>query len=439
MFAEFDPEPMAAASVAQVHAARLRSGEQVVVKVQRPGVTSAVERDLDIIERLAARLESTTRWGRSIGLTTLADGFASAIREELDFTVEADNLTAVTAGRSGRGQPSVLVPTPHRRWSTRRLLVMERLPGRPLTSGADDGTTAQAQRRAASLVDELLGQIMVAGVFHADPHPGNVLILDDGSLGLVDFGSVGRIDGTLRASLGRLMLALDHDDSTAARDALLEVLARPDELDEHRLQQELGQFMARHTGPTGRPRVSMFSDLLRLVARHRLAIPPELAAVFRVFVTLDGTLQRLAPGFDLIAQTRSFAREQANRQAVRALGGRGIINEIATQLPTVRQLPRRVHGVLGAVEEGRLRVNVRLFADARDRRYAAGLLHQVVLTILCATAGVMGVLLLGTTGGPTVTSEVSLHHLLGYHLLAVSAILALRAMVPIFRQQRTDP
>jgi ubiquinone biosynthesis protein len=435
VFAEFDREPLAAASIAQVHAARLPSGEDVVVKIQRPGIGAVVERDLDIVARLARRMELTTRWGRALRAGDLARGFADAVREELDFRIEAANMAAVVAA-SARRRDGVVFPTPHEPLCTGRLLVMQRLDGVPLSIAGPviDARGLDRHALARSLLECLLRQIMVDGVFHADPHPGNVLVLSDGRLGLLDFGSVGRLDQGLRQALQRLLLAVDRGDTLAVSDALLEVVVRPDEVDEQRLERVLGQFMARHLGPGTAPSVRMFTDLFGIVSAHGLSIPPEVAAVFRALATLEGALAHLAPGFDLVSQARSFARRQFAAELDAAVLQREVTQELTTLLPMLRRLPRRVERITSAVEHGRLSVNVRLFADERDRRYATGLVHQILLTVLGATTGIMAVMLLGVGGGPTVMPTVSLYQLLGYSLLIISSILALRVLVTIFRR-----
>lgn len=424
-FAELDRTPIAAASVAQVYRARLHTGEDVVVKVQRPGIRTTVERDLDIVARLAARLERDTAWARAIGVRDLAAGFAQAIREELDFTVEAGNMTAIA------GSDAVVVPRPHRALCTDRVVVMERLAGDSLTSAT---ITRDRAELARTLLEFMLRQVLFDGVFHADPHPGNILLLADGRLGLLDFGSVGRLDGALRQAFQRFLLAVDHADPLAATDALLEIVYRPDALDEQRLERALGQFMARHLSAGARPGAAMFADLFRIVTEHGMSIPPEVAAVFRALGTLEGTIGQLAPDFDLVAEARQFAGQaavSADPESVRRIAA----EELASLLPMLRRLPRRLERITDAVERGRLGINVRLFADERDRRHVTGMLHQVLLTILGATAGLMAAVLLHTTGGPEIGESLTLFQAFGYSLLVVAVVLVLRILALIFRRE----
>jgi ubiquinone biosynthesis protein len=334
-----------------VHGATLTGGERVVVKVCRPGVRTVVDRDLDIVQRLAVRLQRGTSWGRAVGAVTLAHGFADALREELDLRIEARNMTAVAAAAAQRGPgagPRVRVPAPHQPLSGEQVLVMDYLDGRPLASVSDprpDGVPPKTRAAlASSLLDSLLRQVLLDGTFHADPHPGNVLLLTDGTLGLLDFGSVGRIDAGLRAALQRLLLALDRGDPAALADALLDVVERPEDLDEARLERTLGRFAARHMAPGITPDVRMFTDLFRIVAEHGLAIPPEIAAVFRALATMEGTLTQLAPGFDIVAEARRFASGQLAERLGPDELRRTALDELTSLLPMLRRRPQRDPG-----------------------------------------------------------------------------------------------
>jgi ubiquinone biosynthesis protein len=418
-FAEIDHEPLASASIAQVHTARLRTGERVVVKVRRPDISGLVDRDLDIIGRLAGRLELRTAWARTLGVTKLAEGFATALREELDFRIEAQNLAAVCPS------DGVLIPKAFEDLSTRRVLVMERLDGVAISKVRDFGAADRSQL-ARDLLATMLRQIVVDGVFHADPHPGNILFLADGRLGLIDFGSVGRLDSELRASLQRLLLALERRDPVALTDALLEVTARPDELDEQALERAVGSLLARLRGAD----VTMFGDLFRIVARYELSVPPEFAAVFRALSTLEGGLTLLAPGFDIVAEAEQFGRGMISQQAASLKDT--LADEAMSLLPMLRRLPRRLDRITAAAEGGRLGLNVRLLADERERRLINAWLQQIVVTVLAATAGLMAVVLLAIKGGPVMTSAVTLYQFLGYCLLVICSLLALRALAAVF-------
>jgi len=439
-FRSIDREPLASASVAQVHAAVLADGREVVIKVRRPGISTQVERDLDIVDRLARTLERNTAWGGRIGVRTLADGFAAALREELDFRIEARNMAVVAAAAAARGgDPGLDIPVVHRDLTSASILVMERIRGIPL----GDAEAAIAERGldatvlARNLLDSLLREIVIDGTFHADPHPGNVMLLPDGRLTLLDFGSVGRIDAVLREALVRLLLAFSQRDPLAATDALLDLCERPDVLDEDRLERALGQFMARNLTPGIAPEARMFTDLLQIVADYGLSVPPEVAAVFRAAATLEGTLRRIDPGFDVIGEAQGFSREYLRDQLAPAAIRRTLTDELTVLLPMLRRLPRRIDRITAALEDGRMTVNVRPLSDERDRRVIGSMLHLVLLTVLASTVGLMAVIMIGREGGPAMTAAISVFDFIGYMLLAVALILALRVLVVIFRPLRT--
>lgn len=446
VFAELQPEPAAAASIAQVHQARLRRetgpDATVAVKVQRPGIRATVEQDLDILLRLAVRLEKHARWARAIGAVGVARGFAVAIREELDFRVEARNMAAMAATWKaqqrivGRRVP-VMMPAVHEELCTEHVLVIEWLDGVNLRAAGplikDKGLDRAALARA--LLRSMVYQITEGGVFHADPHPGNVLLLTDGRLALLDFGSVGRLDAQQRAALQSLLFAVGRGDPAALRDALLELLTRPDDIDEQQLERALGRFMARHLAGGAAATAEMFTDLFRLASRFELSIPPEVATVLRALGTLEGTLGLLTPRVDIAGEARAYAADHISAQVSPGAVQKTATDELVALLPVLRRLPRRFDRVTGALEEGRLSVNVRQFADERDRRMVTGLVHQFLMTFLGVGSGIIAAMLLGTPGGPKITPTLSLYQFIGYNLLIVAAILALRVLFVILRSR----
>ncbi|WP_199035694.1 ABC1 kinase family protein [Glycomyces salinus] len=437
VFAEFDPEPMAAASVAQVHSAVLHGGEAVVVKIRRPGAAEAIERDLDIIQRLARLIDRRTAWGRSMDVLGLAAGFAAALREEVDFTVEARNLAQVAAAHDRR-RSAVRIPRPHPDLSDDGVLVMERFTGVPLSSAgpvlAERGL--EPGPIAAALLREMLDEIMIDGIFHADPHPGNLLLLEDGKLGLIDYGSVGRLDRELRTSLQAILMAVDRQDGPALADALIGVSTRPDELDQVAFERALGSFMARHLMAGSSPDIRMFTELFRIIAKYRIAIPPELAAVFRALATLEGCLTAIDPRFDLVAHARrageAYAEHHMRPTAVRDM----LTEEAADLLPVLRKLPRRLDRLAAAAEAGRLTANLRLFSRSEDRRTVTAWLHQALLTILAAASGLMSVILIGIDTGPDISEDLGLYPFIGLTLLLIGSVMALRVLADIFTKNK---
>jgi ubiquinone biosynthesis protein len=446
VFAELRPEPAAAASIAQVHKARLRcadgSDAEVAVKVQRPGIRSTVEQDLDILLRLADTLEDRARWARAVGTAGVARGFAAAMREELDFRVEARNMAAVAATwrdqqRAVSGSISVVLPAVHEQLCTEHVLVIEWLDGVNLREAGpliDDRGLDRAELTRA-LLRSMVYQITEGGVFHADPHPGNILLLTDGRLALLDFGSVGRLDSQQRSALLNLLLAVGRGDPAALRDALLELVTRTEEIDEWQLERALGRFAARHLVGTSAPTTEMFTDLFRLASQFELAIPPEIATVLRALATLEGTLSLLTPGIDIAAEARQYAADHVAAALSPAAVPKSVAEEVGALLPVLRRLPRRFDRVTGALEQGRLSLNVRLFADERDRRVVTGLTHQFLLAFLAAASGVVAAILLSTSGGPQISPTLSLLQLIGYNLLIVGGILGLRVLYVILRNR----
>lgn len=433
VFASIDPTPLAAASVGQVHLARLLDGTQVVVKVQRPAARRQIAADLDIIVRLGDRLDRTTAWGRALGVRHLAEGFAASLREELDYTVELENTRAVAAGLQPSDQ--IVVPLVFPDASSPTVLVMEKLPGVPV----DQLTLAPDER--LRLAERVLGcvlrQIVVTGVFHADLHPGNLLIRPDGTVGLIDFGSVGRLDRTARSALGLLLYAIERDDPIAAASSLVELLGRPDELDQRALERAIGELMVRYrTGSAAA--LGVFTALFRLVVQHRFAVPPQVAAAFRAMGALEGTLTRISPGFDLLAAAQAaggtLMRDAFEPAAVRET----LEGQLANLLPILQRLPQRLNRIVEDVEQGRFSIQVRALADRRDRQFITGLAQQLMLTILAAAATIGAIILLISPTGPRLTPTLPLYAFLGYVLLFIAFVLGLRVLVRVFFRASHD-
>lgn len=436
LFASFETTPFAAASVAQVHRATTHDGTRVVVKVQRPGARDQVAVDSDILVRAARTAQSRYAWARAMDVSTLAQGLAASLAEELDYRVEGSNLRILAAAQAGREAPVLPEVLPH--LSGARVLTMTELGGTTL-GRADEAIAALGPERrralARLLLSSLLHGVFVDGVFHADLHPGNILLLDDGGIGLLDLGAVGVLDDETRSLLAALIFAIVSDDNVTATDALLLAFDVPDGTDVAALRRDLGRqctLLRLRTGPD----VDLFSLMVTLVRTHGVAVPGDVAAVFRTLASLDRSLRALDPDTDLLSQTRSLMPEllrgmsAPERIAARA-AGQAVVTAAAA-----RRLPARIEHLSAALTEGRLTVHARSFADGSDRAWLRRQLDDAVAAGLAVAATIAAALLFTATGGPMLTSAIGLYQFLGAILAFGGVVLAFRSVVRLF--VRTD-
>lgn len=314
-FAWFDAEPLAAASIGQVHRARLRSGEDVVVKVQRPGLKAMIAADLQLLRWLAGLLERAMPEVAAMGATDLVDAFERSITSELDFRREAAN-----AGHMARllaGAPEVRVPRVYAEWTRPTLLVLEHVHGRRL-SELDEATRHKAR---ANLVRAFTRQILEHGVFHADPHPGNVLVENDGRLVLLDLGAVDGLDAELRGDIARLVRAVALGRKRALCEAVLALSPNGSavSVDRARLEADLQEILA--SARSRNEGAKVLGQMVAVGRSHRLRMQPQLVALVRALALLDGVVRGLDPARDLVADLRRELMLSVARRARRAFGG----------------------------------------------------------------------------------------------------------------------
>ncbi len=302
----FSSHPIAVASIGQVHQARLRDGRDVVVKVRREGIERKVETDLDIVAglaQLADRLEEFKPYQP----VQLVRQLSAAMLSELDFRNEQQNLTQFR--RMFRHNKTIHIPQPEPRLCTSRMITMERLDGVKLSelNGSGRYDKNRIARRGAQIY---LRMIFEHGFFHADPHPGNILILNDDVIGLLDFGLVGRINESLRNDVQSMLYSMVSDDLQQLMRVIRRVGNCPMDLDEGQLSNDLASFVGRYsTQDMARFETSAaLRDFLSIVRRHKITLPADVSSLIKVLVTLDGTSRALSPEFNLMQIMRPFLR-----------------------------------------------------------------------------------------------------------------------------------
>lgn len=412
-FAEFDRRPLASASLSQVHAARLPDGRQVAVKIQRPGARRQVVEDLEILEDLAELLAE--RWD-TLDLPGLVHELRRTLMSELDFQRESMHLRRMREQLSAH--PEIVVPQPVDEYTSSRVLTMQFISGRKVTElDAASRTDIDGSRLAAVLFQAYLESILVDGMFHADPHPGNVLVTDDGRIALLDLGMVGQLSLDFQEKLLRLLLALSEGSGSEAADAAIR-LGRPTErFDEQRFRGDV-EVLARRLSSQSVGDLQIGSVVLEVTksaSECGIRMPREFLMLGKTLLNLDRIGLCLAPDFDPNAAIRRHAVGIAQGQMVRSLSPSSWLARLLELKELVSALPERLNRVSEALSEGRFRLTV----DAIDEGLLVRGFQKVANRI--ATGLILAALIVGAALIMRVPSD---YQILGYPALAVVLFLA---------------
>jgi ubiquinone biosynthesis protein len=431
VFDGFDWEPLAAASIGQTYAAQLQSGEAVVVKIQRPDIADVMDRDLAALSLVAEVAQQRTSFGQSVRTGEVLDQFARSLLSELDFQREASAMEemAVLVGPSG----DVRVPKLYRDLCTHRLLVQERFEGMTVADAEKSGEW-RADRRllAERLLRSMLDQVLRYGFFHADPHPGNVFILSDGSLGLIDFGAVGRLDSIQQAAIVDMLIAITRHDVALLRESVERVADVSEHVAPERLERALARLLADHVRANGAVDPSVMQDLVAMISAFGVRLPGDVVLLSRALATLDGTLRVMAPGMSLVAAATELMASTESPIDPDTV----VRDAMMSALPQLRRLPDRIDRILMLTGRGDLRI--RSVIDEDSRRILRTLVNRALLVAVGATLLLTSVaLLVPADAGPRVSADVGLFEILGYGGLLAGIVLLLRVVAAVARDGTT--
>ena len=388
-FARFDPEPLAAASLGQVHLAALHDGRAVVVKVQRPDIRPLIAEDFEVLEQIAAALDNHTDVGARVRFGSLVEEFRFTIQQELNYEREAQNLISV--GENLRKFPLLRVPQPVLDYCTRCVLTMDYVPGAKITA---PGLFSRIDRQnAMELAEEMfnayLKQVLVDGLFHADPHPGNVFITPDGRLALLDLGMVGHIAPTMQEHLLRLLLEVAEGNGEAAADVVIRISEKSSDFNQAEFRHRVGKIVALRRD-RGLHQFNIGQALLEVGRQARdngVFVPGELALLGKTLLQLNEIGQLLDPAFDPTACVRRHASELMLQRLRRHLTVGNVFSSLLEIKEFVGQLPIRLNRLLDAAVNSELQVKVqtpdaKTFLDGMQKianRVTAGIILAALI------------------------------------------------------------
>ncbi len=425
VFTSFEAEPMASASIGQVHCATLHDGTEVVVKVQHPDIESRIRADLEILMLLAALAERSNELKRYQPVAVVSE-FQRSLLRELDFKREERNL--LQFAENFASNRNVRFPRPFTSLSTSRVLTMERLAGVSFRDAhklenlpVDHDELA---RRGATL---WMDMIFRDGFYHADPHPGNLVIMADGTLGLFDCGMVGRMDDNLRESVEDMLVSLASQDGSMLARILMRMCSPPADFDEAAFSADLTDFIAFYgSQPLERFQLgNALNEIARCISRYRLVLPSAMAQIIKVLIMLDGTAKLLSPRLNLIEiivpyQKRIFLRQMSPRRRMKKL------HRLFSEWRYLAQtLPRGVLDLVRQVQEGRFDVHL-------EHRRLEPAVNRLVMGMVSSALFLGSSLMLSSRVPPLLFGE---HSILGLTIFLISSFLGLRLIWMIWKNE----
>lgn len=357
-FASIDEAPLATASIAQIHPALLKNGREVVVKVRRPGIVEQVNLDLELMRKTAAIAERHSGTARLLQLNALTEELEQHLLAELDFVEEANNAELI-AGVLAEFSDDIYVPQVIHPYVTEQVLVLERIHGEKVAE-AHGLAPERAAELARSFFRAYVRQVTVAGLYHADPHRGNVLLTPDGRLALLDFGLLGRLDDDTRTSLALLLLAIAQNRADDVSDLIIELSLTSLESDEAGFVHDLRRTLPRYHW---RPLVGIktgegLAELQRLSLQHGIALPTSFALVGKTLSQAESIARVLDPQLDPVAMLRDEGWSVMTSEVEKRLEPNQVLAFAFTQLQPLLRMPRKVSQLVQKLEAGSLRIGI---------------------------------------------------------------------------------
>jgi ubiquinone biosynthesis protein len=358
-FTSFDTEPVAAASIGQVHIGTLHSGERVAVKIQRPGIDYTVRTDLAILQNLAVLAEARFEWAKRFQLRNMIDSFGKSLIEELDYTVEARNTE--TLYKQTLPHTRIRIPRIYGEYSSKKLMTMEFLDGTKLNQpellrarGYDPKSIAE------KLMQAILQQIFIDGFFHADPHPGNLMVLPGEIIAFLDFGMVGRLTAEMKQHFAALIIALMRQSTAGVIKSVLRMGLVTERVDMQHLRRDVDRLRDKYVGVPFSD-ISLgeaVNDLFDVAYRHHIRIPTDFILVGKTLITIEGLVEQLDPDISILRIAEPFGKRLLLEQLRPGKVADWVKEQIADYGELLVHLPKQLSEIITVLKRGRLEIAV---------------------------------------------------------------------------------
>ncbi len=357
IFSYISETPIASASIGQVHEAFFLNGEHVVIKVQRSGLKKVIETDLEILYDIAGFLESRTEWGKIYNLQSFVDEFARSIRDELDYLIEAKN--AERFRDNFKDNNMVHFPKVYWEYTTEQVMALEYVSGIKITHlSAIDQIELNRQQIAERLANVFFKQILIDGFFHADPHPGNIAVKNDGIIIFMDFGMVGRLEGWIIEILGAFLLGVIRKDTETIAKILNGLAAGAKKPNQRHLKRDIHYLFDKYLHrPLKEIKIgAAFRDLMTMAWKYQLQLPQELALIARCLILLENLVERLAPENSLIELAKPFSSKLLLERLAPKNIGRVLLGYFLEIIDLAGNLPGKLNNILRLLADGEFKI-----------------------------------------------------------------------------------
>ncbi len=436
LFTEFNPVPIAAASIGQVHKAALPSGEVVAVKVQRPNITKTIDTDLEILHNLARMVEKRYKWAKNYGISDIVDEFSLSLNMELDYGVEGRNAEKIAA--QFKEDDTIRVPSVYWDYSTKRVLTMEYVEGIKINDVKSlDELGFDRCLLSERFTEAMMKQILLEGLFHADPHPGNIFVQPGNRLVFLDFGNIGRISAQMKYEFASMLMALRRGNTDFVVRSILKIGVTPDDINHNQLRADVQEFIDNYYGKNldSISISDLINDFFTLTYLHHIRIPSDLTMLGKAFLAVEGVVETLYPEYNILDVIEPFGDHLVKERFKPKNIAETVFNKVADYTDFFSEMPTSLKDLTSKLKDGKFSVQIKVpqletFLAKMDKM--ANQLSYAI--ILLSFSIIMAGLVIGSSsrGGANILFQIPIIEI-GF---VIATIMVLYLLYSIFRSGR---